>query len=340
MKMRLAILASIACCFLNTYKSDGQPIRNLVFEGAGIRGIAYSGAVVELEKRNLLEQVEKVAGTSAGAIAALTVSLGYSGKEIETIISKMRLQKFNDGRFFFIGGISRMNRYYGWYRGIAFTKWLEEIIEEKTGNSEITFRQLHEGKFKDLYITGTSLTEQKLVIFSNDNFPEMKVKDAVRISMSIPLYFQAVCIDSAGETVNCRKCKTPFSMFVDGGLTGNFPIGIFDSIDTSANIPSHSTIGFRIDTPQQISYDQQQKGLAPQQIHHFKNYVGAFYSYVIENLNRQSLSAEDWARTISISSGTIGPKIRRLSSDEKAFLINNGRMAVESYFEKNRLYKK
>ena len=62
-------------------------IKNLVFEGAGIRGIAYCGAIQEMEAKNMMGKVEKVGGTSSGGILALTLSLGYSGKEIEDIIS-------------------------------------------------------------------------------------------------------------------------------------------------------------------------------------------------------------------------------------------------------------
>jgi NTE family protein len=73
------------------------------------------------------------------------------------------------------------------------------------------------------------------------------------------------------------------------------------------------------------------KGLAPVEINRFRNYVGAFYVYVIEQLNRQTLTSQDWSRTISISSGSIGPKIRRLSPEEKNELISNGMAAARSY---------
>jgi NTE family protein len=40
--------------------------------------VAYAGVIQELEHRNLLVNVQRVGGTSAGAIAAMTVSLGYT----------------------------------------------------------------------------------------------------------------------------------------------------------------------------------------------------------------------------------------------------------------------
>jgi NTE family protein len=203
-------------------------IKNLVFEGAGVRGIAYCGAVQEMESKKMMDSIERVGGTSSGAIIALTISLGYSGKEIENIISKTNFKKFNDGGFFFIGGIYRLNKYFGWYKGKKFGRWLEKMIKEKTGNENITFEELHQKGFKDLYITGTSLNKQKAVVFSYESYPKMKVKDAVRISVSIPLYFEPVYIDSLGKTFDHPRQNQGFDMMVDGGVLENFPIHIFD----------------------------------------------------------------------------------------------------------------
>jgi NTE family protein len=82
-------------------------IKNLVFEGAGVRGIAYCGVVQEMESKKLMGGIERVGGTSSGAIVALTISLGYSGKEIENIISKTNFKKFNDGVFSLLVVINR-----------------------------------------------------------------------------------------------------------------------------------------------------------------------------------------------------------------------------------------
>ena len=304
-----------------------QPIRNLVFEGAGIRGIAYCGVVQELEARNMLQSLEKVGGTSSGAITALAISLGYRGKEIETIVGKLNFRRFNDGNFFFIGGINRMKKYFGWYRGLKFENWLENIIKQKTGDGEITFEQLHLRGFKDLYVTGTCLNKLEVFVFSHKTYPKMKVKDAVRISMSIPLYFEAVFIDKDGQLVRRPKNKHGLNIMVDGGFTGNFPIRMFDSLAHS----NFSTLGFRIDSEEQIKNDLGNRKLAQVPITNLNDYMRAFYNMVIENLNRQPLTAEDWQRTISISDGDLSPRIRKLSAEEIGILVNNGRRAVKTY---------
>jgi NTE family protein len=325
MKKSLLLFPLFAFQFLVAQTSF--PVKNIVFEGAGVRGIAYCGAIQEMEAQNMMNNIERVGGTSSGAITALTISLGYSGKEIESIISKTNFKKFNDGRYFFIGGVNRINKYFGWYRGKKLEDWLEKIIEQKTGNKNISFEELHQKGFKDLYITGTSLNRQKPVIFSYETYPNMKVKDAVRISISIPLYFEPLYIDSAGTVFKRPKQKQGLDLMMDGGFLQNFPIHIFDNPG-----PDQNTIGFRIDDGAQIENDKEDKTLTEMPIENLNQYFGAFYKIIMENLNRQKLTSIDWQRTVSISDGNIAPKVRKLSKEEIVILIANGRKAVYNRF--------
>jgi NTE family protein len=313
-------------------------VRNLVFEGAGIRGIAYSGAVKELEERNILKNVQRVGGTSSGSIIALLIAIGYRSEEISSIVSNTPYHKFNDGRFFFIGGINRVNKYYGWYLGKHFEQWLAELIKKKVGDENITFLQLKQKGYKDLYVTGTCLNKQSLVVFSYESYPHMKVKDAIRVSMSIPLYYEPVFLDASGTIVRHPKNKSGLDVMLDGGFVANFPIRIFDSTKyfntVSANVfePNMETIGFRIDREDQVQNDQRGNALAPMEINSLKEYFGAFYNIIIENLNRQTLTKEDWQRTVSISDGSVGPKVRKLSKEEVDVLVYNGAAGTKRYF--------
>ncbi len=45
--------------------------RNLVFEGGGVKGIAYVGAIKVLEEKGIMPNIVRVGGTSAGAINAV-----------------------------------------------------------------------------------------------------------------------------------------------------------------------------------------------------------------------------------------------------------------------------
>lgn len=317
---------------------NSQTYENLVFEGAGVRGIAYSGVLSELEKNKITNDIVNVGGTSAGAITALMVSLGYTSNEILDIISKTKFQKFNDGEYFFIGGFSRLNSKFGWYKGDKFTKWLEKIIIAKTGNSEITFGELKNEGFKQLYITATCLNKQKLIVFSAETYPKMKIKDAARISMSIPLYFEAVFIDSIGQVHNKNDIDN-LDVVVDGGIIGNFPIFIFDSLKVDSlnqiiRIPNKKTLGIRIDSDLQIQNDTLSKELVPMAINNMNDFLEAFYVLVLENLNRMPLIPEDWERTISVSSVGISPRIKKLTAKQKESLIKSGEISTRKYFDK------
>ena len=191
-------------------------------------------------------------------------------------------------------------------------------------------------KMKGLYLTGTNLTLQRTEIFSHETYPDMEIQIAVRISMSIPFYFQAVMIDEKGNLLDPQK-NSGGDVMVGGGIVANFPIHIFDyhkyayQNNDSTVFKNPQTLGLRLDTDEQITYDKQKKGLAPMEIHQLKNFTGAFYNLILENLNRKNLTSEDWSRTISISTGEIGPKIRKISEADKNILIENGRKGVQKY---------
>jgi len=282
---------------------QGQPLyENIVFEGAGIKGLAYAGVIKGLEERHLINDIKRVGGTSAGAITAMMLAIGYSADEIYEIISATKFQRFNQGRFSIIGGTYRMKNLYGWYRSERFQKWLEEAIERKTGDSEITFNELKEKGFKELYLVATCLNKQKRVILSNETYPNMKVKDAVKISMSIPLYFEASFVDEEGRIVKEERLSDNIDIMVDGGIIGNFPIDIFDKIEedeagNQTRIANDKTIGVRIDTDGQIANDKSGKGLEDLEIKNLKSYINAFYIFTIESLNRNNLTKSDWERT-------------------------------------------
>jgi NTE family protein len=335
MKKIILIAAMLTC---RTVLAQPCSYKNLAFEGAGIRGIAYAGVVDELDKRGILPCIQRVAGTSAGALIALTVSLGYSATEIEQITAETDFSEFNDGQYIFFGGLHRMTKHYGWYRGGKFDSWLENLIRAKTSDGNITFAELHRRHFRSLYITATCLNRQKLLIFSKDTYPNMKVKDAVRISMSIPLYFEAVFIDANGSVIEHPENRKNLDLVVDGGITGNFPIFVFDSLasvstTTKARVSNRETLGIRIDSDAQIESDQVGRELTTRDIKDIRSYVEAFYTLVLETLNRNQLTDADWVRTISVSSLDVGPRIKKLDSNQKNRLMESGRQGVRKFFE-------
>ena len=84
----LWLLACLVPAFAIT--QINYPYKNLALEGGGVRGLAYAGALEVLEQKNILKNVERVAGSSAGAIAGLMISLGYNSTEIDSILQYIK----------------------------------------------------------------------------------------------------------------------------------------------------------------------------------------------------------------------------------------------------------
>ena len=330
-----------------------RPYRNLVMEGGGIRGIAYGGALLELEQRGVLAGLTRVGGTSAGAIQAALLAVGYSAQEIVEVVNATPVQRLNDGRFIFFGGTHRLVKEYGWYRGDAFSTYLGELVARKTQQPHLTLGELHElaqkepTRFRDLYTTGTNLTTQRVQVFSHETTPAMRVADAVRISMSIPLYFRAVLLDAENKVITGTPAPgQPTQVLVDGGLLANYPVGLFDypryfstapvvAPDAHGHVFNSETLGLRLDRAEQIPLDNAPTGrqqLAPYPITDFNTYMAALYTVALENLN--PMQPADRQRTISIDFLNFSPKIKRISAAQKQQLMDSGRKGVQAFFKK------
>ncbi|MEO1621716.1 MAG: patatin-like phospholipase family protein, partial [Cyanobacteria bacterium J06632_3] len=68
-----------------TYKLKNK-FKNLVFEGGGVKGAAYVGAMQTLDEYKILDDIERICGTSAGAITAVLMGLGFSVEEAQIIL--------------------------------------------------------------------------------------------------------------------------------------------------------------------------------------------------------------------------------------------------------------
>ena len=248
---------------------------NLVLEGGGVRGLAYAGVFSVLEEKGILQKIEKVAGSSAGAIAGMLTCVGYTAKEIDSIMLVLPVQQFNDGKGGLIGKYKRVKNEFGIYKGKKFERWLTELVEEKTGKGNLSFADLHQlhlqnPLYKDLYCTGTNLSRQRLEIFSFENTPDLPVALAVRISGSIPFYFAPVKLDDKKQRIKKGDTTSYINYYVDGGMLCNYPISMFDSCDNDENpllcnqvkFNMH-TIGIKLERQEQIDSLQKNKITIP-----------------------------------------------------------------------------
>ncbi len=320
-----------AFCYAQDYKY-------LVLKGGGIRGIAYTGALKILEEQKITQKIEKVAGTSVGAITGALFSMGYSADQMEYIMLNLDIATFNDGEWFFIGGQKRVRKNYGWYKGRKLEQWVGKQIAKQTGDENTTFLQLHllaktNKQFKDLYIPATNLTKQNLEIFSWETHPNMPIKIAVRASASVPLYFGAVFIDSTDNIVDHPEKNGHYNVYVDGGLLANYPVTIFNAaLDSAASTINEYTLGLKLERPEQIEYTK--TGIAPYDIHSFPSYIAALYNLTIEQLNKTISHDEEAKHSIYISTSNLSPRVRRITMEQKKLLFTNGEDAARKFLNR------
>jgi len=321
-------------------------IHNLVFEGGGVKGIAYVGALRELDRRGVLPNIVRVGGTSAGAIVAVLVGLGYTPSEISDNLWSLDFNKLMDDSWGIIRDVSRLVEHFGWYKGDYFQRWIQELILSKTGSRDITFKDLDnlckvDTKLRSIYLIGTNLSTGLSEVFSSIHTPSMRLSEAVRISMSIPLLFTAVT-NNFGD------------VFTDGGVLDNYPVKIFDwpwyASDANNTVKkgyyasdlygstkmvfNKETLGFRLDTRDEISLfrDHMQPSCSRNRINSFVEFIKALVGTLLDAQQNCHLHSDDWARTVYID--TLGARTTQfdISDDMKKALIVSGESGVSTYF--------
>ncbi len=311
--------------------------RNLVFEGGGVKGIAYGGALHELEQRGILAGIKRVAGTSAGAITAVLLAVGYSHQEISDITAETNFNNFADDNLEIVRDAKRFISDFGWHKGNFFKKWIGRLIRNKTGKKDLTFQQLKDlDNTLDLYLVATNLSDQVSEIFSHEHTPNVEIRNAARMSISIPLYFK------------CVRYGSDEDIMVDGGVAWNYPLNIFDKknyLDKSQNgeevdynqgenyIFNHETLGFRLDSLKEIEFNQSNWSNVPRDIDNILNYAVALVGFMLSVANKKHLHKNDWNRTVFIDTLDVNAIDFDLPEHQVKSLIESGKNGVINHFQ-------
>jgi len=149
-------------------------------------------------RETALADVREISGSSAGAILALFLALGMSVDEILDLSLSLDIPTFVKirlGSFFNKFGFVDMG---------PIRKKLIDIC-----GSDPTFSDLD----MKIYVSAFCLNTSETVYFSKDSHPDMKVIDAVCMSMAVPFIF--ACGSYENRT------------YVDGGVKEEFPLTPF-----------------------------------------------------------------------------------------------------------------
>lgn len=280
---------------------------NGVFEGGGVKGIAYIGALKALADRGF--HPFRVAGTSVGAIISSLIACGYSPEELKKIMFELDFEKLkgknNYSRIKGIGPLINMLVSKGMYSITPLEKELEELYLAK-GKSK--FIDLKRGDDYILKVVVTDLTSRKIVVIPNDlkrysidpdAFPIAK---GVAMSSCMPFFYQPM--------------KLLKNLVIDGGVVSNFPLWIFNK---SEKLP---TIGFNL-------YSKKDK------INHRSPFLDYIASVISSGQINKYRTVSDQIKIININTFNIKTMDFKISAKDKHRLYISGYASAMKFLQEN-----
>lgn len=189
-------------------------ISHLVLSGGAMRGFIYIGVLRYLYVENMYKSIKNVAGTSIGSIFALAFALKIPIEYLEEKYKGIANDK--DKMFIDKSKILNLISCNGIIDSFIYIECLKDYIKEKYEVEDLSFIELSKKTGINLYVSCTSVNDNINKIFSIEETPNVSIFKAVSASISIPFIFKPVKIDN--------------EFFIDGGLTNNFPINIFNKI--------------------------------------------------------------------------------------------------------------
>ena len=329
------------------HRADG------VFEGGGVKGIAFAGAIAAAERDAGVQEWVNVAGTSAGSIVAGLLVAGYDAAGIQKLLAAARYARFADTGpgGVWVGGLwNALLRLRGAAPGSYFREWMGEQLAasplaRELGKTELTFADVkrldlppkedipgisdekyERAKYR-LHVIGSDITTGRMIILPDDlpdytdadgrpfDKDSFPLVEAVRMSMSYPFLFTPVVLHREGKPV----------YVVDGGLLSNFPIWLFDSPN-----PKRPTWGFRLhpgsDVEEGLPYRKIPRPLWAVPL------LKAMFSAATEAWDRQQMAQVVSARTVSIPTHAISTTDFGLTKSEADSLYAWGVNAAHDFF--------
>lgn len=295
-----------------------------VFSGGGIKGLAFAGALQAAAEAGYDEWVQ-LAGTSAGAITAMALAVGYDAQGLRAQLDGIDFSTIADyGRLGELEIPANLELHRGATKGKALHAWIEKLLAEAPRKAT-KFGDLEPGK---LQVVGVDLAHTRMVVFPEDvalyvdehdkplvpeDFP---IADAVRISAGYPYFFPPLSLLD-GHT------KKP-GVLVDGGVASAFPIFLFD-----APKPAHPTWGFRLfggSGPERPSYTAIEGPFWPVDM------LKAIVDTSTNALDKLEMIAFK-PRTISIPTGDIPTLDFALTEAQKKELYDSGYETAKAFFD-------
>ena len=163
-------------------------INNIHFGGGGFGVLGYIGVLNYFEKCSTIRSNYNISGTSAGAVFAFLICIGYKSNELIEIFTPEFLKSI-----LVINSIIDYERNGNLLDLNFFWKRMEHICESKNYDlCTLTFEQLYNKSNRILNITGTCILNSKGEGFNVKTFPRMTILKALEISTCLPFLLRPI----------------------------------------------------------------------------------------------------------------------------------------------------
>jgi NTE family protein len=182
----------------------------LTIPGGMVRGVALLGIISELEDIGILNNISTFVGTSVGSVIGFLLSIGYTSEEI--LLSAFK-DLIEDVQSYLMKSIQDLGSRNFFMENDFIVRHIEKMIVQKGLEPSITLEQHHNITKKTLICTSHVLDmkneSSETEWHSFMTTPNLKCVDALKMSFSIPFFFDAMEINEV--------------LYVDGGIKDNVP---------------------------------------------------------------------------------------------------------------------
>jgi NTE family protein len=244
-----------------------------IFSGGGTRLSAHIGIIKALQDMNI--EFSTLVGVSGGSIVASLFAKGYSVEQMRELALNTDFKQFTAFSLF------RLLREGGLSSGDVFQQWIDDQLEGAT--------------FSDmpmaLNILATDVNGGGPVLFNRATTPDMKVSEAVRYSMSIPLIFSF----------------KPFKeyLLVDGAILSE------DALFEDWQGDGTPSVCFRLQST------MQKRRIIKKNALQLPQYIGMLIRTFMTAISREYVNARYWHNTVVVNTGEISAVDFSLTPEKK-----------------------
>lgn len=251
-----------------------------IFSGGGTRLPCYVGILMALQDLGL--HFNSLVGVSGGSIVAAMVAAGKSVEQMRALALHTDFKQFR--------GFSLMNliRTGGLSSGDNFERWMDLQL------SGARFADLA----LDLHVLATDINGGGPVIFNKENTPDMKVSQAVRYSMSIPLLFSFKTFEN--------------HVMADGVILAE------DALHQDWSRREVPVVCFRLKS------EGEDKPISRRRLFPLVSYILMLIQTFMNAMSREYVHAQYWHNTVLINTGDVSSVDFSLPTEKKQALLQQG----------------